>query len=97
MTGPSLLLLNFVHLLQNSAPDGPVLDLACGNGNNGLFLAELGLPVILADRSRKALPEAEKTAKAKGLTVYGDAGSKATYSHSILDLLHFHLFSYRYK
>jgi len=47
--------------------EGPILDLACGKGQNGLFLAGLNLPVILADRSAEALKEAQRTAKENGL------------------------------
>ncbi|OGP65998.1 MAG: SAM-dependent methyltransferase [Deltaproteobacteria bacterium RBG_13_53_10] len=48
-------------------PDGPVLDLASGDGHNGLFLAAKGLPVILADRSDEALSRAkEKTDRIQG-------------------------------
>jgi SAM-dependent methyltransferase len=41
--------------LRAAAARGPVLDLACGSGRNGLFLAQQGLPVVFADRSGPAL------------------------------------------
>jgi SAM-dependent methyltransferase len=63
------LLRTFAPLLMAEDPEGSVLDLACGDGHNGLFLAGLGLPVILADRSREALDRAEKAAAGKGLRV----------------------------
>jgi tellurite methyltransferase len=52
----------FSDLILAERPEGPVLDLASGNGHNGLFLAAKGLPVILADRSEEALLEAKETA-----------------------------------
>lgn len=33
----------------------PILDLACGHGRNGLFLAEQGIPVVFADKNQDAL------------------------------------------
>ena len=54
---PHKLLLDRIDLLLD--PDGslPVLDLACGEGQNGLVLAERGTPVVFADRSATALEE----------------------------------------
>lgn len=66
---PDSLLVNFSHLLQRQDVEGPILDLACGKGQNGLFLAGLNLPVILADGSPEALKEARRTAEEKGLQV----------------------------
>lgn len=63
MKNPAPLLVDFSHLLKGDDPEGPVIDLACGAGQNGLFLAALGIPVILADRSSKALATARKSAK----------------------------------
>ena len=65
---PNPLLLRFSSLLQDETLEGPVLDLACGTGENGLFLASLGLPVILADRSSQALAVARGLADEQGLT-----------------------------
>jgi SAM-dependent methyltransferase len=59
---PDPLLKKFAHLLLAENLEGPVLDLACGDGHNGLYLAGLGLPVILADRSPEALERAGKAA-----------------------------------
>ena len=66
---PNPLLKNFAALLWAKDLEGPVLDLACGEGENGLFLAGLGLPVILADRSAESLAQAGMAAEGKGLTV----------------------------
>lgn len=64
---PNPLLVRFSSLLQAADLEGPVLDLACGSGENGLFVAGLGLPVVLADRSAEALDVARRSAQARGL------------------------------
>lgn len=64
---PNPLLVRFSSLLKDEDLEGPVLDLACGTGENGLFLASLGLPVILADRSSEALAVARSAAHEQGL------------------------------
>jgi SAM-dependent methyltransferase len=66
---PNPLLVRFGSLLKDESLEGPVLDLACGRGENGLFLAGLGLPVILADRSAEALEAALGSAEERGLAV----------------------------
>jgi SAM-dependent methyltransferase len=66
---PDPFLVRFSTLLGDEALDGPVLDLACGAGDNGLFVAGMGLPVILADRSPEALAAAQKSAEERGLAV----------------------------
>ena len=66
---PDALLKSFAPLLMGKDLKGPVLDLACGRGQNGLFVANLGIPVILADRNPELLEEARKAAEGKGLQV----------------------------
>ena len=44
------LLMDNQHLLADLAVTDGVLDLACGSGRNGLYLASQGLPVTFADR-----------------------------------------------
>jgi len=66
---PAELLKNHLNLFTGSDLPGPVLDLACGSGRNGLFLAEHGLDVIFYDRNREKLDLIEKTARARKLKV----------------------------
>ncbi|MCF6239196.1 MAG: SAM-dependent methyltransferase, partial [Candidatus Marinimicrobia bacterium] len=44
-----------VDLLTSLGSTQPVLDLACGDGRNGLVLAESGVDVVFADKSESAL------------------------------------------
>ncbi|MBK8413002.1 MAG: hypothetical protein IPL19_34130 [Sandaracinaceae bacterium] len=46
---------------------GPIVDLACGSGRNGLFLARLGLPVVFADHSQEASESVAGELHAHGL------------------------------
>lgn len=48
---------------------GPVLDLACGEGHNGVFLASRGLQVVCCDRSSEALENTRRLAEDHGVTV----------------------------
>jgi len=48
---------------------GPILDLACGKGHNGLFLAKKALPVTLCDFSAEDLNHAKSSAEQAGLKV----------------------------
>jgi tellurite methyltransferase len=66
---PDILLKSFAYLIVEKGPEGPVLDLASGKGQNGLFLAELGLPVVLADRNSALLGKAKEAATAKKMNV----------------------------
>ena len=59
---PDALVATFADLMIAERPEGPVLDLASGDGRNGLFLAARGLPVILADQSEDALRKAKEAA-----------------------------------
>lgn len=64
----SPLLEQHLAALTESAALGPIVDLACGTGRNGLFLASQGLPVVFADRSPEALGEVRAQLTVRGLT-----------------------------
>ena len=64
---PALLLREYEEFFSRQALPGPILDLACGDGRNGIFLAKKGLPVILCDASAEALDSARKRAEENGV------------------------------
>lgn len=53
----SPLLIAHLHAVRHAAETGPVLDLACGTGRNGLFLLENTLPVVFSDLSPAAIQQ----------------------------------------
>jgi SAM-dependent methyltransferase len=63
------LLMQHVHLFSETTVDGPVLDLACGDGHNGVFLARMNLSVICCDVSRDALRRATMLADKHGVNI----------------------------
>jgi len=68
-SGPDELLTQYSYLFSDDLKDYPVLDLACGDGHNGIFLASKGFSVVLADRSEEALSQARLNAQAAWVTV----------------------------
>lgn len=62
---PAALLVRFARLFTPELP-GPVLDLACGEGANGLYLAARGLRVVLIDRAADRLDVARARAGLAG-------------------------------
>jgi tellurite methyltransferase len=64
---PAALLAEYWTLFQKAVHLGPVIDLACGKGRNGLFLAANGIPVVLIDRSGDRLAEARFQARQAGV------------------------------
>lgn len=63
---PSELLVNFATLFSDLNTEKPVLDLACGTGRNGLFLAKTGQRMVFADRNLASLESIEKRLKSQG-------------------------------
>ena len=57
------------YLFSDDLKDYPILDLACGDGHNGIFLALKGFSVVLTDSSGEALNQAKVNAQAAGVTV----------------------------
>ncbi len=68
-SGPDELLAQYSSLFSDDLKDFPVLDLAPGDGHNGIFLASKGLSVVLADSSGEALSQARLNAQAAGVDV----------------------------
>lgn len=68
-SGPDELLTQYSYLFSDDLRDYPILDLACGDGHNGIFLASRGLSVVLADRSGEALSQARLNAQAARVSV----------------------------
>ena len=69
---PAALLVEYADLFVTSLPPGPaspVLDLACGDGRNGIFLALKGLSVICCDRSQESIEAALALAAKNGTTI----------------------------
>jgi tellurite methyltransferase len=61
--GPDELIAQYSYLFSDDLKDYPILDLACGDGHNGIFLASKGLSVVLKDRSEEALSQARVNAQ----------------------------------
>ena len=66
---PAAYLKDPLRVFLEPALPGPVLDLACGEGHNGVFLACKGLPVLCWDRSSEALDRARELARAHGVNL----------------------------
>jgi SAM-dependent methyltransferase len=65
--GPDRLLRDHLHLFTPDLKLHPILDLACGDGHNGIFLAQKGFQVIFADRSKEALQQVQRRSNAKNV------------------------------
>jgi tellurite methyltransferase len=68
-SGPDELLARYSYLFPDDLKDYPIIDLACGDGHNGIYLASRGFSVVLADRSEEALAQARLNAAAAGISV----------------------------
>lgn len=60
---PAILVRQWADLLVSESFRGPVLDLACGDGHNGLYLACRGLHVVFYDRSEESLGLVRETGR----------------------------------
>lgn len=61
MVEADLLVQQFCAQLKALNQRGPVLDLACGSGKNGLYLARAGLHTVFADINSESLQGIEKS------------------------------------
>jgi tellurite methyltransferase len=59
---PAQLLVEHVELFTKGLLPGPILDLACGDCRNGIYLAKHRLPVVCCDRSPETLNHARDLA-----------------------------------
>ena len=66
---PAELLIRYANLFSEGTLNGPVLDLACGDGHNGIFLAKQMIEVICCDVSEEALKNAKKLAVVQGVSI----------------------------
>ncbi|QIZ75451.1 class I SAM-dependent methyltransferase [Ferrimonas lipolytica] len=64
---PSQLLVDQLEQFRQ-LPSGPILDLACGSGRNGLALAQAGHPLWFTDANKEALARVEHQLTALGTT-----------------------------
>ncbi|NJD56700.1 MAG: class I SAM-dependent methyltransferase [Nitrospirae bacterium] len=67
--GPDSLLREHLHLFTSELRQHPVLDLACGDGHNGIYLAQREFRVVFADRSEEALEQVKRRADAENRKV----------------------------
>jgi len=66
---PAQLLLDHLSLFTDGTLPGPILDVACGDGHNGILLARKNLEVTCCDKSLEALDRARRLAAEHGVTV----------------------------
>ena len=62
----SPLILQYLSVVKRAAKAGPILDLACGTGRNGLFLIENDIPVTFADKNIEALGDIQEKLSSTG-------------------------------
>ncbi len=70
-----------VHYLPQ-IPGGRALEIACGTGENALYLAQQGFHVDAIDISEVALRQAQRRARALGLSVHFIVCDAATFTYS---------------
>lgn len=56
-----------MYLVRTGEIQGKILDVGCGTGENALYLAEIGLPVLGIDIVPAAVKEARKRANRRGI------------------------------
>ena len=54
----------FARTIADAAADAPILDVACGTGRNGMYLAQLGCTVLCVDKDLSRFERAQQQAPA---------------------------------
>jgi tellurite methyltransferase len=67
--GPSVYLAENIELIKSIVPGRRVIDIACGEGRNSIFLAKHGFDVLGLDISEAGLEKARGWMEREGLTV----------------------------
>jgi tellurite methyltransferase len=67
---PSDLIKTQLPAVSQAGRKGPVLDLACGSGRNGMYLLKQGQQVIFADRRQAALDNIAQELKGNRLAMF---------------------------
>lgn len=70
---PAAFLVECFPLLPRPNPHSHALDLACGAGQNAIYLAERGWPVLAIDFSSAALDRAASLADSRGIAIHRGA------------------------
>jgi len=66
----SELVKNALGIIRRSGDAGPVLDLACGNGRNGIYLVNQGQAVVFADRQQARLDDIGQELQGNALATF---------------------------
>ena len=88
MTSPASWLTDHAHLLPRV---GQALDVACGRGRHGLWLAERGLTTLAVDRNVEAVRDLNEVARARRLPLVAEVrdieGAASPFPPSTYDLI----------
>lgn len=66
----SNLIKTMLPTISQAGRNGPVLDLACGSGRNGIYLIKQGQPVVFADRQQAALDDIAQALEGNELATF---------------------------
>jgi len=78
------LVVDSLDLIQRAGRDGPVLDLACGDGRNGIYLVRQGLAVTFADRDSTRLAAIAGELQDDALATFWTVDLEAPGSHPLV-------------
>lgn len=90
----SRLILSTLQTIRQTDCNGPVLDLACGSGRNGIYLVNQGQSVVFADRQQVKLDEIARELQGNKLATYWavdleESGHNPLAGHSFAAILIF--------